>query len=170
METSDEACRIRQRDLDTLTTHIAETELQLRRERQDLLMAESEITRHRSAVTNIEVDLKSYQSRHADHANALHQLREQRAALEARHSETQTLTEARRAEIATARTQADATANEAKHLASEFRRIQLNLDITSPLFFHLLQSDKARCGNQYLGRGGREDLFYEQQNDNSTRH
>ena len=53
METSDEACRIRQRDLDTLTTHIAETELQLRRERQDLLMAESEITRHRSAVTNI---------------------------------------------------------------------------------------------------------------------
>ncbi|MDR2982184.1 MAG: AAA family ATPase, partial [Puniceicoccales bacterium] len=124
VETSDEAHRVRLRELDEATATVSSTESSLRQQRQDLLMAEGEITRHRSSVTNIEVDLKSYQSRHGDLVNALHQLREQRIGIENRLAETETATENRRAEVAAARSEVEASAEESKRLAAEFRQAQ----------------------------------------------
>lgn len=124
VENSDETYRQRQRDLDLATNATTDTEARLRQERQDFLMSEGEITRHRSAVTTIEVDLKSYQARHADHHNTLHQLREQRLGLDARLAETTQTTEARRAEVAAARSESETLAAEARRLSGEFREVQ----------------------------------------------
>lgn len=124
VESSDEAFRIRQRELDAATGEISSTEQKLRQERQDLLMAEGEITRHRSSVTNIEVDLKSYQSRHGDLVNALHQLREQRIGIENRLAETEAVTEARRTEVSSARSEVEASIEEGKQLSAQFRQGQ----------------------------------------------
>lgn len=123
-ETSDETLRIRQRDLDEVNSRTAGAESALRQERQDLLMSEGEITRHRSTVTTIEVDLKNYQSRHGDFTNALAELREQRLAIEARLAEATAVADARRAEVATARADADAAAEAGKRLTAEFRQTQ----------------------------------------------
>jgi chromosome segregation protein len=123
-ESAEETVRIRQRELDEALRGIGETESKLRQERQDLLMAENEITRHRSAVTTLEVDLKSYQSRHADIANTVHSLSEQRIGLEQRLAETEAVAESRRTEVAMARQAVAEAQEESKRLAAEFRQSQ----------------------------------------------
>lgn len=123
-ESAEEACRIRQRELDTAIQEIAGAESKLRQERQELLMVEGELTRHRSNVTTFEVDLKSYQSRHADLANALHGLADQRAGLEQRLAETEMVAESRRAEVSVARQAVSTAQEDGKRLAGEFRQTQ----------------------------------------------
>lgn len=123
-ESAEEAVRVRQRELDEALRGIGESEVRLRQERQDLLMAEGEITRHRSNVTTFEVDLKSYQSRHADLANTVHSLTEQRIGLEQRLAETETVTESRRTEVAVAKQAVSEAQEESKRLSAEFRQSQ----------------------------------------------
>lgn len=123
-ESAEEAVRVRQRELDEALRGIGESESKLRQERQELLMAENEITRHRSAVTTLEVDLKSYQSRHADIANTIHSLSEQSMGLEQRLAETEAVAESRRTEVAMARQSVAESQEESKRLAAEFRQSQ----------------------------------------------
>lgn len=123
-ESAEESCRVRQRELDESLRAVADAESALRRERQELLMVEGELTRHRSAVTTFEVDLKSYQSRHADLANTVHGLGEQRVGLEQRLAETEMVVESRRTEVATARQEVAMAQEEGKRLAAEFRQLQ----------------------------------------------
>lgn len=123
-ESAEESVRVRQRELDEALRGIGETESKLRQERQDLLMVENEITRHRSSVTTLEVDLKSYQSRHADIANTVHSLSEQRIGLEQRLAETEAVAESRRTEVAMARQAVAEAQEESKRLAGEFRQSQ----------------------------------------------
>lgn len=123
-ESAEEAVRQRQRELDEALRGVAESESRLRIDRQELLMIENEITRHRSSVTTLEVDLKSYQSRHGDLANTIHSLDEQRLGLEQRLAETDLVLEGRRVEVAVAKEAVANAQEESKRLAAEFRQLQ----------------------------------------------
>lgn len=121
---ADEAFRIRQRELDETLAQLSVLEREIAVARQDLLMSENEITRSRSTVTNIEVDLRTSEIRHAEIGNTLAQLREEHHALESRWREAQSLAEARRAEHARAQQNVEASRERSKQLAARFREQQ----------------------------------------------
>lgn len=121
---ADETFRVRQRELDETLTQLATLEREVNIARQDLLMSENEITRSRSTVTNIEVDLRTSEIRHAEIGNTLAQLREEHHALESRWREAQSLAEARRAEHAQAQQNVEASRERSKQLAARFREQQ----------------------------------------------
>ncbi|MCD8299129.1 MAG: chromosome segregation protein SMC [Opitutae bacterium] len=122
--TADENFRVRRRELEEFLGGIVAEERALANERQGLLLSENEITRSRSVVTNIEVDLRTSEMRHAEIGNAIAQLREERHAMEARHAEILAFAEARRAEHAKAQQDVEAARERAKSLATQFRERQ----------------------------------------------
>lgn len=121
---ADETYRIRQRELDETLERLAILEREVAVARRDLLMHENEITRSRSTVTNIEVDLRTSEIRHAEIGNALAQVREERHALEARRNEAAVVAEARRTEHAQAQQAVEAAREKSKQLAAQFREQQ----------------------------------------------
>lgn len=121
---ADEAYRIRQRELDETLERLAVLEREVAVARQDLLMHENEITRSRATVTNIEVDLRTSEMRHAEIGNALAQVRDARHAIEARRQEAQALAEMRRTEHAQAQQAVEASREKSKSLAAQFREQQ----------------------------------------------
>lgn len=124
VEGADEIYRKSQGDLEKILAELGELDRDVARHRQDLLMDEGEITRLRATVTNVEVELRTSESRHAEIANALAQMREERSALEARAAEIQTVAEARRADLARARQEAETSQERGKALAAAFREQQ----------------------------------------------
>lgn len=124
VEGADEAYRRSRGELEQLLAELAELDRAVAQERQALLMNEGEITRCRATVTNVEVELRTSESRRAEIANALAQAREERFALDARLAEIRSVAEMKRAELARSR-QAVAEAQErAKALAAQFREQQ----------------------------------------------
>ena len=121
---ADETFRVRQRELDETLAQLSALEREVATARQDLLMSENEITRSRSTVTNIEVDLRTSEIRHAEIGNTLAQLREEHHALESRYLEAQALAESRRAEHAQAQQNVEASRERSKQLAARFREQQ----------------------------------------------
>lgn len=124
VEGADENYRRSRSELETLLSDLSSADRALAQERQALLMNEGEITRHRATVTNVEVELRTSESRHAEIANALAQMREERHALEARFAEIRTAAETRRAEHARARQEVTESQERAKALAAQFREQQ----------------------------------------------
>lgn len=124
VEGADEVYRKSQRELEKLLAELSAADRELARERQELLMSEGEITRHRATVTNIEVELRTSESRHAEIANTLAQMREERHTLAARFSEIQSVAEMRRAEYARARQEVADAQEHGKALIAQFREQQ----------------------------------------------
>lgn len=124
VEGADENYRRSQGELEKLLAELNTLDRTLAQERQALLMSEGEITRHRATVTNVEVELRTSESRHSEIANTLAQMREERHALEARFSETQAVAETRRAEHARARQDVADAQELTKSLAAQFREQQ----------------------------------------------
>ncbi len=85
----DEAFRVQSAELATLEESLRAAENELSRAKQDSLMAESSVTRLRANCTSLEVDLKSYQVRHAALSDSIFQMKEECAALENREAELQ---------------------------------------------------------------------------------
>jgi len=124
VEGADENYRRSQSELENLLAELTELDRELARRRQDLLMDEGEITRHRATVTNIEVELRTSESRHSEIANALAQMQEERSALDIRAEEIRTLAEARRADLARAQQEVAESQEHGKALAASFREQQ----------------------------------------------
>lgn len=124
VEGADEIYRKSQSELEKLLADLAALDRAAAQSRQELLMNEGEITRCRATVTNVEVELRTSESRHAEIANALAQMREERHALEARFAEIQTVAEARRAEHARAQREVSEAQERGKALAAQFREQQ----------------------------------------------
>ena len=74
---SDETFAIQNAELNHTERDLQQTELELERIKQDVLVTEGGITRLRSNCTTLEVDLKSYQVRHAAISDSLIQMREE---------------------------------------------------------------------------------------------
>ena len=74
---SDENFAQQTSELSQAESELKAAELELERLKQDVLVAEGGITRLRSNCTTLEVDLKSYQVRHAGASDAIFQMREE---------------------------------------------------------------------------------------------
>ncbi len=116
--------QLSQKELDQVLTGIATLERKIATDRAKLLESENEMTRTRSLVTNIEVDLRTSEMRHAEIGNALAQLKEERQALEAKKAEIASFAERRSKENEKAQNKVEATREQAKTLAENFRAQQ----------------------------------------------
>jgi len=124
MGTSDESFRARQAEYDNALATLAQGEHALQNLRQHLLMLESGVTRLRSNSTTLEVDLKTYQVKHASLADTVFQLKEERGGFEQQKSQLTAAREARAGDHATAQ-QAVTEAQAAETaLRQQFRETQ----------------------------------------------
>lgn len=83
----DEVFRQQSAELAEVEESLRDAENRLSRAKQDSLMNESAVTRLRSNCTTLEVDLKSYQVRHAALSDQIFQLKEENSSLERRCEE-----------------------------------------------------------------------------------
>jgi len=98
VDDSDRIFRDRSSDLVTAQEKLGEMEAQLQQGRQSVLHAENRITRARSRCTTLEVDLKTYQVKHAALTETLLTLKEEVTSLERGLTEIQRLLAKRREE------------------------------------------------------------------------
>jgi len=84
---NDEIFKQQSAEISEIETSLRAAETALSRAKQDALMSESAITRLRSNCTSLEVDLKSYQVRHAALSDNIFQIKEELASLEHRENE-----------------------------------------------------------------------------------
>ena len=103
---------------------LVEAENRLRRARQDILIAEGEMTRARGDVTNLEIDLRGYQARHVDLSASLTQAKEEREGHERRVAECAAVVTARHGELTAARAAEQANIEQGKELLAGFRGLQ----------------------------------------------
>ena len=121
---TDAAYREKTAQVEEAARAVVEAENVLRRARQDILVSEGEMTRARADVTNLEVDLRGYQSRHVDLSASLSQAKQEREALERRVAESGAVVTARHAESQAARAAEQEAAEKGRELLGEFRAMQ----------------------------------------------
>jgi chromosome segregation protein len=121
---SDQSFRARQAEFDTALTALQQGERALQDQRQHLLMLESGITRLRSNSTTLEVDLKTYQVKHAALADTLFQLKEERTGLESQQAELAAARESRTRDQAAAQHAVTAAQDAESALRRQFRETQ----------------------------------------------
>jgi chromosome segregation protein len=121
---SDETFKRKSEELSTLQARLTEAETQLSRDRQAALMKESAITRVRSNCTTLEVDLKSFQVRHANLADEIRQAEGQLAVVTEEQDTLQRAYEARRAQRAQEEERGAERRAQVAALLAEFRALQ----------------------------------------------
>jgi len=122
------------------TLRAAENDLS--RARQDALMAESSVTRLRANCTTLEVDLKSYQVRHAAISDSIYQLKEELLALEGRGTELKSALENANERLGDADANIVESQKKADELRAQYRDKQAQIQQTD----RLLASKSARLG------------------------
>ncbi|MEY3852232.1 MAG: hypothetical protein RI910_1212, partial [Verrucomicrobiota bacterium] len=121
---TDAAYREKTAQVEEVARQVVEAENLLRRARQDILIAEGEMTRARGDVTNLEVDLRGYQSRHVDLSASLSQAKQEREALERRVTECGAVVTTRHGELQAARTAEQEATEKGRDLLNDFRALQ----------------------------------------------
>jgi chromosome segregation protein len=121
---TDAAYREKTAQVEDVARQVVEAENLLRRARQDILIAEGEMTRARGDVTNLEVDLRGYQSRHVDLSASLSQAKQEREALERRVTECGAVVTTRHGELQAARTAEQEATEKGRDLLNDFRALQ----------------------------------------------
>jgi len=121
---TDAAFRDKTAEVEASLRQLMEVEQRLRRARQDILIAEGEMTRARADVTNLEVDLRGYQQRHVDLSGSLAQAKEEREGLERRVAECAAVVTARHGELQAARAAEQAAIEQGRALLADFRALQ----------------------------------------------
>jgi len=121
---ADGAYRGRAVEAEEASRAVTQGEAALRQLRQDLLMAEGEITRHRADVINLEVDLRSFQARRAALADGLYQARDERVVAEKRATDCAAVVSRLHGESEAARAAEQACDEQGRTLLAEFRALQ----------------------------------------------
>ncbi len=127
MGSSDATYRARQAEFEKAQSALDSAERALQDRRQHLLVLESGITRLRTNSTHLEVDLKTYQIKHAALADAVFQLKQQLAGLEQQQAQLAAVRAARAGDHATAQqtvAEAQAAANASRQ---QFRENQTRI-------------------------------------------
>ena len=96
----------------------------LQKVRQDVLTAENRINRARSRCTTLEVDLKTYQVKHASLTESAIELKEEVAVLEQGLVEIQRLLEKRRAEQLASEEAVEKARSDSRDIMTQFRSLQ----------------------------------------------
>lgn len=124
VDDSDRIFRDRSNDLVTAQEKLGEMEAQLQQGRQSVLESENRINRARSRCTTLEVDLKTYQVKHAALNETLLSLKEEVSSLERGLSEIQRLLVKRREEQTLREGELEKARESAKTTLVEFRQMQ----------------------------------------------
>ena len=170
VDSSDAAFRAQQAEFDAALASLSTGERALQDRRQHLLVLESGITRLRTNSTHLEVDLKTYQIKHAALADAVFQLKEEQAKLDQQKTQFAAARASRAADVAAAQ-QAVTEAQAAETaLRQKFRETQTRIqDLDRKLArgtaqVHALEGLQARFegfseGAKAILQGKIEDLL-----------
>ncbi len=124
VDDSDRIFRDRNNELVASQEKLGEMEGELQKRRQDVLHAENRINRARSRCTTLEVDLKTYQVKHASLTESAIGLKEEIVILEKGLSEIQRLLEKRRVEQATSEQAVEQARADSREILTQFRSMQ----------------------------------------------
>ena len=138
----DEIFRRQSSELAQIEDSIREAENALSRARQDALVNEGAIARLRSNCTSLELDLKSYQVRHAALSDSIFQTGEETAAIERRISELESALEGANERLG----EADADIAEAQAKIGELRGLYRSRQAEIQQADRQLASKTARLG------------------------
>ena len=138
----DEIFKRQSSELAQIEDSIREAENALSRARQDALISEGAIARLRSNCTSLELDLKSYQVRHAALSDSIFQIGEETAALERRAAELESALEGANERLG----EADADIAEAQAKIDELRGLYRSRQAEIQQADRQLASKTARLG------------------------
>ena len=124
VDDSDRIFRDRNDELVRAQEQLGEMEAQLQQRRQAVLHAENRINRSRSRCTTLEVDLKTYQVKHAALTEALLTLKEEVVVLEKEHADIQRLLARRREEQQLSESALEKARVDSKEIVQQFRTMQ----------------------------------------------
>ena len=124
---SDEIFKEQTAELEALEERLRSAESALSRARQDALVAEGSITRLRSNCTSLELDLKSFQVRHAAVSDSIFQLKEESGALESRLAELDAASLSSEERIAEAENSIEESVKESDRLRGLYREVQAEI-------------------------------------------
>lgn len=124
VDDSDRIFRERNNELVAAQEKLGEMEGELQKRRQDVLHAENRINRARSRCTTLEVDLKTYQVKHASLTENAIGLKEEVAVLEKGLAEIQRLLEKRRAEQTASEEAVEQARADSREILAQFRSLQ----------------------------------------------
>ena len=124
VDDSDRIFRDRNAELVNSQEQLGEMEAQLQQRRQAVLHAENRINRARSRCTTLEVDLKTYQVKHAALTEAILTLKEEVVVLEKGHADIQRLLAKRREEQQLSEAALEKARVDSKEILLQFRTMQ----------------------------------------------
>ena len=124
VDDSDRIFRDRNAELVNSQEQLGEMEAQLQQRRQAVLHAENRINRARSRCTTLEVDLKTYQVKHAALTEAILILKEEAVVLEKGHADIQRLLAKRREEQQLSEAALEKARVDSKEILLQFRTMQ----------------------------------------------
>ena len=123
----DEVFRQQSAELAEVEESLRDAENRLSRAKQDSLMNESAVTRLRSNCTTLEVDLKSYQVRHAALSDQIFQLKEENSSLERRCEELSAAMENANERLGNAEADITEAVAKADELRAQYRNQQAEI-------------------------------------------
>ena len=123
----DEVFRQQSAELAEVEESLRDAENRLSRAKQDSLMNESAVTRLRSNCTTLEVDLKSYQVRHAALSDQIFQLKEENSSLEHRCEELSAAMENANERLGNAEADITEAVAKADELRAQYRNQQAEI-------------------------------------------
>jgi chromosome segregation protein len=124
VDDSDRIFRDRNHELVAAQEKLGEMEGELQKRRQDVLHAENRINRARSRCTTLEVELKTYQVKHASLTESALSLKEEVVILEQGLAEIQHLLERRRAEQASSEQAVEEARADSREILTQYRSLQ----------------------------------------------
>lgn len=127
VDSSDEIFRGKNEEFQTILSGLNANERELGQAKQQLLVREGAVTRLRQQTTTLEVDLKSFQVRHAGLGDTLHELKDQQGVLQQRKEDIERAQEKKEQESAAASQAVEAAREETKRLREEFKNLQKDI-------------------------------------------
>jgi chromosome segregation protein len=124
VDDSDRVFRDQSAEFSKLQEHLETQEGQLQQSRQEMLQAENKINRLRSRCTTLEVNLKTYQVKHASLTEAILAAKEETAVLEKTSAEIKQLLSQRREEHSARKTAIEKAQDDSKSLLQKIRSTQ----------------------------------------------
>ncbi len=123
----DEVFQRHSQELTEIEESLRSAETELSRARQDTLMSESSVTRLRANCTTLEVDLKSYQVRHAAISDSIFQLKEELLTQENRENELKLALENANERLGEAEADVTQAQSRSEELRTQYRNKQIEI-------------------------------------------
>jgi len=129
VDSSDDVFKQKNSAFELILQELAQLEGEFAQHKQSLLVAEGSITRLRSQCTSCEVDLKSFQVKHAGFSDTIYELNEERILLQQKHTDIVKTMEVRQRELDQAQGRVDAAKEDSVRLRGQFKDLQGEIQV-----------------------------------------